>query len=112
MTDESGQTYPCTIDALLDKRRWAPRATTARSPRTCTPTQRPRLRRSIVASAQARGVPVVSARQLLTWLDGRNSSSFESLTWSGNSLVLRYCRRRRRERPAGDGARPWPPAAR
>ncbi len=31
-------------------------------------------------------VPVVSAKQMLTWLDGRNSSSFGSLGWSGNTL--------------------------
>jgi hypothetical protein len=43
---------------------------------------------AIVASAQSRGVPVVSARQMLTWLDGRNGSSFQSLTWSGNVLTF------------------------
>jgi hypothetical protein len=31
---------------------------------------------AIVASAQARGVPVIAARQMLEWLDGRNNSSF------------------------------------
>ncbi len=35
----------------------------------------------IVSAAQARGVPVVSARQMLTWLDGRNRSSFTSIDW-------------------------------
>ena len=29
-----------------------------------------------MASAAARNVPIVSARQMLTWLDGRNASSF------------------------------------
>ncbi len=41
---------------------------------------------SIVAEAQAAGVPVVSSVQMLTWLDGRNGSSFGSLLWSGNTL--------------------------
>ena len=41
---------------------------------------------AIVNSAQARGVPVVSARQMLTWLDGRNASTFGSLSWNGTSL--------------------------
>ena len=41
---------------------------------------------AIVASAQATGCPVVSAQQMLTWLDGRNNSSFGSLSWSGNTL--------------------------
>ena len=31
---------------------------------------------AIVASAQARGVPIVSAKQLLDVADGRNASSF------------------------------------
>jgi hypothetical protein len=31
----------------------------------------------LLDSATARGVPLISAQQLLTWLDGRNSSSFD-----------------------------------
>ena len=30
--------------------------------------------------------PIVSAQQMLTWLDGRNDSSFGGVTWSGNTL--------------------------
>jgi hypothetical protein len=41
---------------------------------------------AIIAAAQARGVPVVSARQMLTWLDGRNTSSFQGLSFSGGRL--------------------------
>ena len=41
---------------------------------------------AVVSSAQAHGVPIVSSQQMLTWLDGRNTSSFGSLSWSGNSL--------------------------
>ena len=41
---------------------------------------------AIVSAAQARGVPVVSARQMLQWLDGRNSSSFSSLDLTGDSM--------------------------
>ena len=40
----------------------------------------------IVASAQAHGVPVVSGAQMVEWLDGRNSSSFSSITWDGTTL--------------------------
>ena len=40
----------------------------------------------IVASAQARGVPIVSGRQMVDWLDGRNNSSFSSITWDGMNL--------------------------
>ena len=42
----------------------------------------------IVASAKARGVPVIAARQLLDWVDGRNESSFQALTWSGGTLTF------------------------
>ena len=40
----------------------------------------------IVYSALARGIPVISARQLLEWLDARNASTFNSLEWNGNIL--------------------------
>ena len=43
---------------------------------------------AIVASAQARGVPIVSSLQMLQWLDGRNASSFQNLTWSGTTLTF------------------------
>jgi hypothetical protein len=41
---------------------------------------------TIVQAAQARGVPVISARQLLDWVDGRNASSFSGLTYDGATL--------------------------
>ncbi|WP_221391117.1 N,N-dimethylformamidase beta subunit family domain-containing protein [Dyadobacter sp. NIV53] len=41
---------------------------------------------AIVASALQRQIPVVSAKQMLTWLDGRNNSSFKDMTWSNNAL--------------------------
>jgi hypothetical protein len=37
-------------------------------------------------SAIAHNVSLISARQLLTWLDGRNSSSFGNSTWNGTQL--------------------------
>jgi hypothetical protein len=42
-----------------------------------------------VAAAKARGVPVVSGRQMLTWLDGRNASSFEEISYAGDVLRFR-----------------------
>jgi hypothetical protein len=39
-----------------------------------------------VSSALARSVPVISAKQLLDWVDGRNASQFRSFSWSGNIL--------------------------
>jgi hypothetical protein len=41
---------------------------------------------AIVDAAVARGVPVVSAAQLLTWLDGRNNSSFGGVSYADGRL--------------------------
>jgi hypothetical protein len=43
---------------------------------------------AIVAMAKARGVPVVSGRQMLAWLDARNASNFTSVNWTGNALTF------------------------
>jgi N,N-dimethylformamidase beta subunit-like protein/uncharacterized protein DUF4082/Big-like domain-containing protein len=40
----------------------------------------------LLNSAKARNVSMISAQQLLTWLDGRNSSSFGNPTWNGTQL--------------------------
>ena len=89
MTDESGQSFPAVIDTLLDR---------ALGPEgyygVFTANMHTDLTSStvgsdfIVNSAIARGVPVVSARQMLTWLDGRNGSSFRSIVFSGNLLMF------------------------
>ena len=42
----------------------------------------------IIAAAQARNIPVISASQMLTWLDGRNNSSFTNLVWNSNTLTF------------------------
>lgn len=41
---------------------------------------------AIIASARIRRIPVISAKQLLTWLDGRNNSFFQNITWENNRL--------------------------
>ncbi|HEX4698282.1 MAG TPA: hypothetical protein VH857_02845, partial [Actinomycetes bacterium] len=41
---------------------------------------------AIVDAAVARGVPVVSAAQMLTWLDGRNNSSFGGVSYANGRL--------------------------
>ena len=40
----------------------------------------------VVSAAQSRNVPLITARQLLTWLDGRNASSFGNMVWNNNTL--------------------------
>jgi hypothetical protein len=86
MTDESGQSYPYTADALLDKA-LGPEgyygAFTANMHFDYAPHSGSD---AIVASAVSRGVPVVSAYQMLRWLDGRNGSTFDGIAWSGNEL--------------------------
>ncbi len=88
MTDESGQTFPFNIDTLLDNAVGASGyygAFVANMHNDLGSYPGPGANQ-IVASAQARGVPVVSAQQMLTWLDGRNSSSFGSFSGSGNTF--------------------------
>ena len=41
---------------------------------------------AIVAEAKFRGVPVVSAVQMLDWLDGRNGSSFQNVSYGNQRL--------------------------
>jgi hypothetical protein len=86
MTDESGQSYPFTIDTLLDNAVGAQGFYGAFTANMHNDSVQSDGADAIVASAQARGVPVVSALQMLTWLDGRNTSSFGSISWNGNIL--------------------------
>ena len=91
MTDESDQSYPFTVDTLLD-RRSGRRATTARSREHAHRRATPSGADAIVASAGG-GVP---GEQMLTWLDGRNGSTFGSINWNNGTPHLQ-----RRRRPPG-----------
>ena len=79
MTDESGQSYPFTIDTLLDRALGPEGYYGVFTANMHTDDPSSAGADAIVASALARGVPVVSARQMLDWLDGRNGSSFGSI---------------------------------
>ena len=91
MTDESGQTYPMTINTLLSNA-VGPLgyygAFTANMHTDFNPSAGSAGAAAIVAAAQANGVPVVSSLQMLNWLDGRNGSAFQSITWSGSQLAF------------------------
>ena len=90
MTDESNMTYAFHADSLLDKALGAEGyyvAFTANMHTDFNPSAGQTGSDAIIASAQARGVPVITARQMLEWLDGRNGSSFESITWNGTNLL-------------------------
>ena len=87
MTDESGQSYPFNTDTLLNNALgpngfYGAFVVNAHNDQGSYPGIAP----DVISSAQSRGVPIISALQLLTWLDGRNSSSFGSISWSGNTL--------------------------
>jgi hypothetical protein len=88
MTDESSQSYPFTAEALLDG---------ALGPNgyygffvANMHTDSPDSPGSdaIIAAARARNVPIITARQLLAWVDGRNGSSFSELSFTAG--VLRF----------------------
>ena len=89
MTDESGQSYPFNTDTLLNNALGASGfygafVVNAHNDQGSYPGIAP----DVMSSAQSRGVPIISSLQLLTWLDGRNSSSFGSISWSGNTLTF------------------------
>ncbi|WP_305784517.1 DUF4082 domain-containing protein [Symbioplanes lichenis] len=88
MTDESGQSYPFTVDTLLDRALGAEGYYGAFTANMHTDLATEHESDELLASAQERGVPIVSARQLLTWLDGRNGSSYSGISWSGQSLTF------------------------
>ena len=86
MTDESGQTFPATIDALLDGATGPTGYYGAFVANMHTDVPSSSGSDAIIGSAVAHSIPVISSRQLLTWLDGRNGSTFSSFSWNGNML--------------------------
>jgi hypothetical protein len=44
----------------------------------------------VVAEAQGRDVPVISYKQLLTWVDGRDASTIRGLAWSAANGTLTF----------------------
>jgi hypothetical protein len=88
MTDESGQTYPFTSDALLSAAVGPQGYYGVYTVNAHTDSADNPVATGVLSSALSRNIPVVSSIQMLTWLDGRNSSSFSGLTWSGNVLTF------------------------
>ena len=97
MTDESGQSYPFTPDTLLDRALGAQGYYGAFTANLHTDNQTTFEDTQVLASAQARGVPVISAKQLLTWVDGRNAL-----------VVLRHLVQRRARSPSPSTSAPAP----
>lgn len=88
MTDESGQAYPYTVDTLLDRALGPEGYYGAYTVNAHTDVATIVESDTVVASALARGVPVVSAQQMLKWLDARNASSFGAMSFSGSTLTF------------------------
>ncbi len=88
MTDESGQVYPYTVDTLLDRATGTQGYYGVYTINAHTDAVDSAEATATVTSAQNHGVPVVSSRQMLTWLDARNNSAFSAQSWSGNTLTF------------------------
>ena len=86
MTDESDQTFPYTVDTLLDRALGPEGYYGAFVANMHTDYENSPGSDAIVNSAMSRGVPVITARQLLTWLDARNGSTFDSVIWTNNAM--------------------------
>ncbi len=86
MTDESGQSYPSTINALISRALGAEGYYGVFTANMHTDTLNSPASDAIVSTAQANSVPVISGRQLLAWVDGHNLSAFSGINWNGNAL--------------------------
>jgi hypothetical protein len=86
MTDQSGQTYPSTVDTLLDKALGSAGYYGAFVANMHTDDVASAGSDAIVASALSRSVPIVSARQLLDFWDARDKTTFRGFSWGGGIL--------------------------
>jgi hypothetical protein len=86
MTDESGQTYPFTVDKLLDRAVGPEGYYGAFVINLHNDEADLSASDMIIHSAMKRGIPVISVLQLLKWVDGRNASAFNSLHWENDTL--------------------------
>jgi hypothetical protein len=89
MDDEANQAYPATVDSMLDKAIGPQGYFGAFTANMHTDDAQHPGSDAIVASALARSVPIVSAKQILEWTDGRNASTFRDFTWNGTTLGFR-----------------------
>lgn len=82
VTDESGQPEPSTIDTLLANATGPLGYYAVIGVNAHTDSAESATADAVVAAAGQYGVPVISAVQLLRWLDARGESSFAGLSWS------------------------------
>jgi hypothetical protein len=87
--DESGQQFPFSSDTVLDRAVGASGYYGWFMANMHTDNVTSFGSNAVIQSAQTRGVPVITARQMLNWTDGRDRSSFASIVWSGNTLTFK-----------------------
>jgi chitodextrinase len=86
MNDEANQQYPETVNFLLDNALGPNGYYGLFDANMHTDFAEHLDDDDIIASAQARDVPVITAKQALDWVDGRDRSTFTSFSWSGGTL--------------------------
>ncbi|RJS24972.1 hypothetical protein DRW03_07540 [Corallococcus sp. H22C18031201] len=86
MTDESGQSFPLHIDTLLANAVGPLGYYGAFTANMHVDAQPSSGSDAIIASAQREGVPVISAKQLLEWLDAREGTHVNALAFTGTAL--------------------------
>jgi len=86
MPDESDEVFPGFVDQLLDKATGTEGYYGVFCANMHTDAADSPGSDAIISSAQNHNIPVISAKQMLTWLDGRNNSSFKSISWNVNQL--------------------------
>jgi hypothetical protein len=86
MTDESNQSYPFTPNSVLDAATGPLGYYGAFTANMHTDNATTFEDDQLLASAMSHGVPMVSARQLLAWVNGRNASSYSGISWNANTL--------------------------
>ncbi len=85
LVNESGMTYPAAIETLLD-RALGPLGYYGAFGTHYDYSDR--FDRQLVAVGKEKGVPMVSAAQMLTWLDARAAANFTPVTWSGDTATF------------------------
>ena len=103
MTDQAGLTYSTHINALLDKA-LGPEGYYGAFTANMHTDNAISAGSDAIPAAQTRGVPVVSCKQMLTWLDGRMIPISVAVLGESTHLSFTIHVRRRRRRHAGYGA--------
>ncbi|HLG40162.1 MAG TPA: DUF4082 domain-containing protein, partial [Chitinophagaceae bacterium] len=86
MTDESGITIGNFCDELLNKATGPEGYYGAFVANMHTDSANHNGSDAVIASAMAHKVPVIAAKQLLRWTDGRNNTSFDFMSWNNDQL--------------------------